>query len=113
MALTMVTVTGTLMHPDNATPMSGSLIFTPSAGPVYSGANSRVVGGPMKVTLSAQGTFSIQLVATDQANITPAANTWDWKVSFEIYDAALPSFHFALPSSPSTVDISALTQLAS
>lgn len=113
MTLAMVTVTGTVLHPDDNTPCHGTLTFTPgSRGLVISSPESRILAGTVNVDLDASGQFTVHLIPTDTANTQPTPNTWNWTVTFNLSDAVMPSFSFALPTTPSTVDLASLARVA-
>ena len=103
--LTTVVVTGRFLDPAGV-PLTGTVTFTPSAE--VTDATGRVVipATPRSFPLSAQGTFtSDPLAATDNADLLPG---WTYLVEAELTTAPGFSFSCALPSSPSTVDLSAL-----
>lgn len=105
MALSMVTVTGRILQPDNTTPCIGTVCFTPAAGTLISAGDKRILAGRVVVVLSEDGTFSVQLPATDNAGLQPEPNTWNWTAQFRLGSGGLTPFSFALPASPSTVDL--------
>ena len=105
--LSTVTVTGTILDPAGVPLRGGATItFTPSAD--VTDATGRVVipATPRTFYLSAQGTFStLPLAATDNADLSPA---WTYLIEADLAGAPGFTFTAALPSSPSTVDLSAL-----
>jgi hypothetical protein len=62
--ITPITVTGKYLAPDG-TALSGYLLFTPSIKAADSTDNAIVPVAPYKVTLDANGAFSVALMATD------------------------------------------------
>lgn len=111
MTLSMVTISGTIDHPDNVTACRGTLVFTPGSGLLVSSADNRVLAGSVEVPLT-DGAFTVALPADDNTGTQPVPGTWNWSVEFRLYDAVISTFSFALPSSPSTVDIADLMRVS-
>lgn len=121
MALSLVTVTGTLLDASGQ-PLNGEVTFTPSTGAVDALGNPVITSvtdaaGSLIVAMTGvgerlnRGAFSVQLVPTDTAGLLPAG--WMYQVTIQI--PGIPDYGFTcfLPSSPNPVDLSALTPTAS
>ncbi len=78
MALNVVTLTGSYQDGEES-PLSGWLRFCPSA-PLTDSTDS-LLTRPSAVTvpLTADGTFSVDLLATDNAHLQPSG--WHWTVT--------------------------------
>jgi hypothetical protein len=114
MSLNYTTITGTFRD-GQGNPLTLSPVFAPSATVLAGGIPAVTPEGPVQAqvisgTLENSSGGPLTLLATDQAGVVPEGQTafWFWTVSFP--GTQLPSFSFFLPSSPSTVDISKLTQ---
>lgn len=108
------TVTGTLISASqvdasntdiDATPITGSVTFTPAPKRVLDPSAQRVIlPRPVVVTLDANGAFTARLVATDNAALNPV--DWTYKVTFQLSGGlSLDSFDLSLPAG-STKDLS-------
>lgn len=118
MTLAAVTVTGTLLDAAQS-PQAGTVTFTPVTGAEDAGGvpvitsiadATDLVVIPMSgvtETLDATGRFSTTLTPTDASGLAPAG--WMYQVAVQIA-GVVPDYVFtcAIPSSPSTVDLSAL-----
>lgn len=99
MAYTEVTVVGTYLGPDG-TPLEGRQVrFSPNVPAVKDSDGNTVIvrGEGIIVTLDATGSFSQDLAATDDANLTPTG--WSWKVR-EFFE---PNRSWYLPVPAATV----------
>ena len=106
MSLNKVTVTGTYVDGEG-NPLSGTLQFAPSA-PLADSTDMKVVRqAQVSVTLSAQGTFSAALYATDDASLVPSGWCWTVKESISGLPAAL--WNFFLPASPASFTATSAT----
>ena len=116
MTLALVTVTGTLKDAAG-NPLNGEVTFTPTTGetdpygnPVVGSiidtADSQVIPMTGITQRLNRGAFTVSLVATDNAGLEPAG--WQYQVTIQI--PGIPDYGFTcyIPSSPSTVDLSAL-----
>jgi hypothetical protein len=104
--LTTTTVTGEFVTPTGRA-MVGTVTFTPSAtlGDPTGTAIIPAIG--TTYPLSSSGTFETDpLVATDNTELQPTG--WTYNVLVALQDVQPYSFAAFLPSSPSTVDLSAL-----
>jgi parallel beta-helix repeat protein len=111
-ALSMVTVTGQFEDPSSS-PEGGTVTFTPvamlagtsTAQPVMVNFSSGPTVGPASITkrLDSSGSFTVSLVATDNAGANPS--NWAYQVT-AMLGGALPVQQFTciLPASPSSVD---------
>ncbi|MCV2395908.1 hypothetical protein OEB99_16455 [Actinotalea sp. M2MS4P-6] len=89
----------------DASPMAGTVTFTPSTSAVLLGTAvppTTLVPKPITVALDANGAFSVKLVATDIADATPTA--WTYTVSFNLTGAIYKAFSLSVPAGD-TVDI--------
>lgn len=105
--LHVVTVTGTILHPD-ATPATGTVTFA-MPYPLKDTTGHVVVGNsPPIVATLVNGAFSVSLPATDQAQVNPL--NWAYVVTVAT-DAAVYAFTAQLPTSPSSTTLDALLPL--
>lgn len=105
--LTTCVLTGTYIAPDGA-PLGGQLTFTPSSALADDSGEIVLAATPLTARLqSGTGSFSIELLCTDNAGLTPAG--WLWHVIVAV-PGAQESFFFGLPSTLGpTTDICTLT----
>jgi hypothetical protein len=109
-ALTKVTLTGTYADGEGR-PLCGSLQFTPSA-PLTDTTDALLIRqSGCTVPLSEEGTFSVELLSTDNADLYPSGWCWMVKECFPGVPANLWAFFLAYGSG-STQDISALEPIA-
>lgn len=103
MALNSVTVTGNLPGAAGAT-----VIFTPSAWLTDATDAEFVPPIPIQVTIAGNGKFSVSLLATDNAHLSPS---WTWTVNFVNVPSVAPkAYSFPLLfANGATQDITALT----
>ncbi|MDX2528040.1 hypothetical protein [Streptomyces europaeiscabiei] len=100
--LSTVTVTGTYKHPDG-TPYAGRIVFRAEPDILTSAAHGTLVLGDAEVVLNNEGAFSIALLATDDADVTPVG--WTYTVFERWHDAIGRSYPISLPSAAPSVDI--------
>jgi hypothetical protein len=114
MALAKRSVTVTVLHPDQVTPCTGTVRYKPGAGPLIDPADGQILAGATPdLTLDNTGTATISLATNDQTGIQPEANTWNWTVEFELQDAVVPPFSFALPTGDgSPINLAAIARQA-
>lgn len=112
MALTLTTLTGTIVQPDDSTPCHGSIVLTPGSGLLVAADDNRLLAGELTVALDANGAFTVDLPSTDNEGVQPEPGTWNWSVRFKLLDAAIPEFSFALPSEPDSVDLADVARVA-
>jgi hypothetical protein len=106
-ALHMVTLTGTYLDGEGS-PLSGSLVFAPSAPLADSADSEEIRDANITVTLNSAGQFSAPLYATDSGSLAPSG--WTWTVTEEIAGLSPYSWSFLLPyADGSTQDISTLS----
>ncbi|BDM70600.1 hypothetical protein HEK616_40870 [Streptomyces nigrescens] len=96
-----VTLTGRYIRPDG-TPLSGTVTITTPSMLTLSGANS-VAAGSTVLTLDNAGSFSVVLVATDNANMQPTG--WRYSVTEKFTGVSGRTYSIDLPSTTPTVDI--------
>jgi hypothetical protein len=105
--LHLVTVSGTILHPD-ATPATGTVVFQ-MPFPLKDTTGHVVVGNtPPVIATLVNGAFSVSLPATDQAQINPI--NWAYLITVAT-DAAQYVFQAQLPTSPSSTTLDALIPL--
>lgn len=102
MPINTVTVTGKFLAPDGITPLSGTVNFYLPATVSFP-ESDLFVDGVSNNTLNASGSFSAILIATDNSNQSPSG--WAYEV-VEKTNARTRSYWVAVPSTPSTVDLS-------
>ncbi|MFE3657263.1 collagen-like protein [Streptomyces sp. NPDC059165] len=100
--LSAVTVSGTYTHPDG-TAFKGKLLFTPEPPILTSGANGLLLLGTVEAILDENGAFSVTLLATDDADVTPT--DWTYLVQERWYNAPGRSYPLSLPAAAPTVDL--------
>jgi hypothetical protein len=109
------TITGTF-EDGSGTALSGTAVFTPSATVYATGAplvsadlavGAKIVSG----SLVSAASGPLTLLATDNTGVTVEGSIgfWYWNVTVTVGGVTLTPFSFLLPSSPSTVDLYALT----
>ena len=110
MSLNKVTVTATYVDGEG-NPCAGSVIFSPNTR-LSAGADDLLVRPvPLEVTLSAEGTISAELYATDNADLEPSG--WCWAVTENITFTTSSTWNFFLPySGGATQDLSDLEPVA-
>lgn len=103
--LTTVEVSGRYVD-HNGSPVRGSVTFDTDYYVLDAGENVVVIEAPITVNLDATGSFAVDLIATDDPDMTPTG--WTWKLTPN-FSGAFP-LEFALPASlaPST-DITVLS----
>jgi len=103
--LTTVTVTGRYID-HNGSPVRGSVTFDTDYYVLDAGENVVVIEAPITANLDATGSFSVDLIATDDPDMTPTGWTWTLTPNFT---GAFP-LEFALPASLApTTDITVLS----
>lgn len=102
--ISVTTLTGRYLHP-NGSPVSGSLTFRGPRTLTMPGADT-IVLGPIDVVLDYNGEFSVELVSTDNANMSPTG--WTYSVTERLSDSAGRSYAIFLPLNPPLVDIADL-----
>lgn len=98
--LSLVTVTGTYID-ISGVPIAGQVKFTPRAVLRNVTSNVILVNSTIVVTLDANGSFSQQLVATDDADASPVDFTYFVEEAF----TGGRSFDILLPAASPTVDL--------
>lgn len=93
--ITAITVTGTYVGSDG-TPLSGYLVFTPSVAALDTTDNAIVPMYPTKVTLDVSGSFSVDLVATDDPQWENPG--WTYQVTERITGAPKRTYNIELPA---------------
>lgn len=99
-------ITGTLLDTATGAPLSGTVVFTPNTQVVINPAGLTLHAAKQRdVKLAKDGSFTVDLIATDSPNIQPAE--WSWRVEFRT-SPPLPGFSFSIASG-SVQDISQLS----
>jgi hypothetical protein len=96
-----VVLTGRYIRPDG-TPLSGSLTFTPPATLTMPGADT-ISSGAASIALASDGSFSVILIATDQAGMQPS--DWTYTVVEKLSHATGRTFPIKLPEATPVVDL--------
>lgn len=105
--LHMVTVTGTISHPDGSA--AGGTVTFAMPYPLRDSTGHVVLGNtPPVVAQLVAGAFSVNLPATDQSQISPV--NWAYTITIAT-DAVQSTFQAQLPSSPSSTTLDALIPL--
>lgn len=89
-------------NPDSA-PISGSVTFTPGPAKILSATSTppvAILPQPIRVTLDADGAFSVNLIATNDPNLNPT--NWAYNVSFDLAGLKFASFSMAVPAGVTT-----------
>lgn len=103
--LTTIEVTGRYVD-HNGSPVRGSVTFDTDYYVLDAGENVVVIEAPITVSLDATGSFAVDLIATDDPDMTPTG--WTWKLTPN-FSGAFP-LEFALPASLApTTDITVLS----
>jgi len=103
--LTTVEVTGRFID-HNGSPVRGSVTFDTDYYVLDAGESVVVIEAPITVNLDSTGSFAVDLIATDDVDMTPTGWTWTMTPNF---DGAF-SLEFALPASLApTTDITVLS----
>ena len=103
--LTTVEVTGRFID-HNGSPVRGSVTFDTDYYVLDAGESVVVIEAPITVNLDSTGSFAVDLIATDDTDMTPTGWTWTMTPNF---DGAF-SLEFALPASLApTTDITTLS----
>ena len=103
--LTTVEVTGRYVD-HNGSPVRGSVTFDTDYYVLDAGESVVVIEAPITVNLDATGSFAVDLIATDDTDMTPTGWTWNLAPNFT---GAFP-LSFALPASLApTTDITVLS----
>lgn len=103
----MPTLTGSYALPDG-NPASGHIEIIPSAKVVIDLDGNVILSGRVKVPLDDEGSFSVDLPATDDATLNPTG--FGYTVVTKLHHGGgISPATFQLPASPSTVDMSDVT----
>ncbi|WP_432137639.1 hypothetical protein [Streptomyces sp. bgisy154] len=107
---TTITVTGTFPLPAGGAAQTGTVVFTPSAV-LADSTQHAIYSGAGTATLDTNGTFSIELLCTDDTDVQPAG--WRWRVDEQI-PGGRRTYWIDLPSTlGATVDLSELAPVSS
>lgn len=106
--LATITVTGSYPGGDGGA-RTGTVTFTPSTDLVDATGHAIIRAAPIICPLYA-GTFSIALLCTDNANISPSG--WYWNVTEAVDGATARTYSVLIPHSGSTVDLSTLAPVS-
>ncbi|MGH3447557.1 MAG: hypothetical protein ACRDP4_08025 [Nocardioidaceae bacterium] len=94
-------------------PVSGKVVFTPSpAALLDAGASTpqTILPSPISIDLDASGSFSVELVATNDTDLNPSG--WTYTVSFKFTGVAYQSFSIDVPEG-STTDLAIVAPVGS
>ncbi|MDX3027492.1 hypothetical protein [Streptomyces scabiei] len=107
--LSTVTVTGTYKHPDG-TPYTGRLVFRPEPDILTSATRGVLVLGDVEVALDNNGAFTVDLLATDDPDVTPTG--WTYTVFERWHDAIGRNYPISLPAAAPGVDLASIAPTA-
>lgn len=107
MSYATVTLTGSYKKPDG-TAETGVVKIVPSTSPIIDAGGNVVLAGAVTVQLTA-GAFSVSLPATDDTNLNPSG--FGYTVTAHLGGSTVGPTSFALPASPSTVDMADVTSV--
>jgi Collagen triple helix repeat (20 copies) len=100
--LNYITVTGTYLRPDGITPKVGYIEFRPTV-PLSVSGSGVIVSDPIRAVLELDGSFQIELLATDNPDLSPTG--WQWFIDEKVENGS--SWYFICPSTgPDPLDIS-------
>lgn len=105
----MVTVTGTLVNAIDGTPHKGVGFIEPTAPVVLDTAGNKVRFTGKGFALDAQGSFSVQVPASDDPGLSPSGFTY--RVGFRLEDGEMPDTVFAAPAALVAVDLADMVPL--
>ncbi len=97
-------------HPDG-TAYTGTVRFTPSVSRVISATYGVITLGAVNVTLSASGTFTAEVLATDAAGFSPSG--WTYRVDEEFTNAPGRAYSISLPAGVPSVALPSVAPLES
>ncbi|MFE0039424.1 collagen-like protein [Streptomyces sp. NPDC059015] len=100
--LSTVTVSGSFKTPSGAA-RKGKLLFTPEPAVLTSATHDTLVLGTTEAVLDADGAFSVTLLATDDADVSPTG--WTYRVTERWHDAPGRSYPLSLPAAAPAVDL--------
>jgi hypothetical protein len=103
-----VVVTGQYLHPDGR-PCRGSVLVEPEPAQLTSAEEGLIVLGRAEAPLDEAGRFTLELLATDAAGITPP--DWSYRVTERWSDAPGRTYSLELPAAESAVSLPAATRL--
>lgn len=103
--LTTIEVTGKFID-HNGSPVRGSVTFDTDYYVLDAGESTVVIEAPITVNLDSTGAFAVDLIATDDPDMSPTG--WTWKMTTNFSGAF--DLEFALPASLApTTDITVLS----
>lgn len=103
-----VTLTGTYTDATGA-PAAGWVTITPDFEVVDATDRQLIYPAPVQATLDASGHFTVTLVASDAANVSPANFTYQVSAHTQYHDYA--PIHVLLPQARPSVDVSELVSV--
>lgn len=109
--LTTIIVTGSFPSGGVGTsPLSGTVTFTPSTDLTDAAGHVIIRAAPVEASLDYTGGISVQLVCTDNADLSPTG--WTWTVAERIVGLGVRSYSVLLPASDGpTIDLAALVHV--
>ena len=105
-SLSVRTLVGTFLT-SRGTPAKGYVVFTPVVILSDTANNNVLWPNPLKVNLNDAGSFSIDLLTTDNESIAP--NQWLYRIEVAIDGVPRKEFYAALISGDDAIDITDLT----
>jgi hypothetical protein len=106
--LQTVVVTGQYLHPDGR-PCRGSVLVEPEPAQLTSAEQGLIVLGRAEAQLDESGRFTLELLATDAAGITPSE--WTYRVTERWSDAPGRTYSLELPAAEPAVSLPAAIPL--
>jgi hypothetical protein len=100
--LQTVVLTGQYLHPDGR-PCHGSVLIEPEPAQLAARDGGLVVLGRAEAELDGDGRFTLELLATDAAGVTPSG--WSYRVTERWSDAPGRTYSLALPAAERSVSL--------
>jgi hypothetical protein len=100
--LATVTVTGTWLNPDG-TPRTGNITLEPEPAILTSAEHGVLILGPITASLDGAGSIEVELLATDDPDVTPTG--WTYQVTERWPGITSRSYPLSLPLAAPDVDL--------
>lgn len=107
--VTVVTVVGTYLNPAGR-PVAGLLTFTPTVPLLDGTSGDLVLDAPITVLLASDGSFTVDLAATDDTTLAPSG--WLWQLAQNLTGVNNVTYQFALPGATSPVNLATLAPVS-
>ncbi len=110
MPFTTVTVTATILEPDNATPAKGHIEFQ-LTNDMADGSGGRILARTrQRVKLDSNGQIEVDLAATDDVTTSPQGTLY--LVTENIVGAPTRTYHIEVPAADPTLDLATISPTA-